>query len=114
MRSASGPNVPATAIVAAGILAAAMLIALPLTLPISVSYSDIYMYFDAAYRMQHGQQPHLDFILPTNSLPFTSFALVTDLFPKAQPVIATQAPYLFLLAPAYIAVALYAKRPTAI
>jgi hypothetical protein len=110
MKGKAAPFASAS-ILLAGSAAGALLLAIPLKLPIGVSYSDVYMYIDAAYRLQHGQLPHIDFIAPVNSLPFLSFFATRSIFPHAQPVIAAQLSYLFLLTPFLLLALINVQRP---
>ncbi|MEX6506867.1 hypothetical protein [Jiella sp. M17.18] len=68
----------------------AALLTRPFTLPIGANYWDLYIYFDAANRIFHGQVPGVDFFTPVGPLGYWLFALFVKVFPQGQPLLVVQ------------------------
>lgn len=68
----------------------ALLLLLPVVLPVSSYHYDIFMYVDAEHRIRSGQVPHLDFVSPFGFLSLYGYALVKAAFPGAEPILAAQ------------------------
>ncbi|MEF2071448.1 hypothetical protein [Consotaella aegiceratis] len=77
----------------------AVLLALPLTVPIGPQYWDLFIYFDAANRIFDGQFPSVDFFAPVGPLGYWLFALLIEIFPRAQPLFLVQWSLLVVTAP---------------
>ncbi|WAP67818.1 hypothetical protein [Jiella pelagia] len=71
-------------------MALALLLILPLTVPIGAMYWDLFIYFDAANRIFAGQVPGVDFFTPVGPLGYWLFALVERIFPSGQPLLLAQ------------------------
>lgn len=91
-------------LIASALAVALLLLSGPFRLPIGVSYSDIYMFADAAYRMSLGEVPHRDFSLPVGALPFIAYAAALPFYPEAQLLLTAQLPLsaVFLLSMAVL------------
>jgi hypothetical protein len=80
---------PATwAIIA--LLPLAVVLMLPIAVPIGPMYWDTYLYLDAAQRIWMGQIPSVDFSTPVGPLPYYLFAGGLKLFPNAQLLLLAQ------------------------
>jgi hypothetical protein len=88
-RSAWLPSWP-LALLATAIVACALLLTLPLTLPLGPMYWDLVLYLDAANRIGDGQVPLIDFIAPVGPLGYWLFAGLDMLFPRAHPLLTAQ------------------------
>ena len=55
---------------------------LPLNVPIGPMYWDLFIYFDAANRIFHGQVPIVDFFVPVGPLGYYLFAGGLKMFPQ--------------------------------
>lgn len=58
-----------------------------LTVPIGPMYWDLFVYFDAAGRIFHGETPVIDFFVPVGPLGYYLFAGGLKLFAHAQPLL---------------------------
>jgi hypothetical protein len=85
---------PFAALMGAGIVAVVLLL-LPLRLPVGPNFWDLYFHLDAAYRINVGQVPHVDFFSPAGPLPFYGLAAMQWLFPDAAPLLLGQYALLF-------------------
>ena len=65
------------AILALAVAIAAILLSLPLRVPIGAMYWDLVVYFDAANRIFTGQVPTVDFFAPVGPLGYYLFAAGT-------------------------------------
>jgi hypothetical protein len=88
-RTSRLPNLP-LALLGIAILACALLLTVPLTLPLGPMYWDLVLYLDAANRIGDGQVPLIDFIAPVGPLGYWLFAGLDALFPRAQPLLTAQ------------------------
>lgn len=68
----------------------ALLMTLPLVLPIGPMYWDVLIYYDGIGRIWNGQHPVLDFFVPVGPLEYYLAAFSAWLFPEANPVLLTQ------------------------
>lgn len=100
------PNLP-LALLGIAVLACALLLTLPLTLPLGPMYWDLVLYLDAANRIGEGQVPLIDFIAPVGPLGYWLFAGLDTLFPRAHPLLTAQWCLFAVTAPA-MAVILHA------
>ncbi|HEY5795090.1 MAG TPA: hypothetical protein VIU82_08745, partial [Bosea sp. (in: a-proteobacteria)] len=78
------------ALLGCAVLACALLLTRPLTLPLGAMYWDLVLYIDAANRIAGGQVPLLDFLTPVGPLGYWLFAWLGDVFPQAQPLLLAQ------------------------
>lgn len=67
--------------------ACALLLSLPLSLPIGPMYWDLFIYFDAANRIFDGQVPIVDFFAPVGPLGYYLFAWWLKVFSDAHPLL---------------------------
>ena len=88
-----------SAILALAVAIAAILLSLPLRVPIGAMYWDLVVYFDAANRIFTGQVPTVDFFAPVGPLGYYLFAAGTKLFPQAQPLLLVHWSLLAVTAP---------------
>lgn len=88
-RTSRLPNLP-LALLGIAILACALLLTVPLTLPLGPMYWDLVLYLDAANRIGDGQVPLIDFIAPVGPLGYWLFAGFDALFPRAHPLLLAQ------------------------
>lgn len=100
------PSLP-LALLGVAILACALLLTQPLTLPLGPMYWDLVLYLDAANRIADGQIPLIDFIAPVGPLGYWLFAGLDALFPRAHPLLLAQWCLFAVTAPA-MAVVLHA------
>jgi len=100
------PNLP-LGLLGTAVLACALLLTLPLTLPLGPMYWDLVLYLDAANRIGDGQVPLIDFIAPVGPLGYWLFAGFDALFPRAHPLLTAQWCLFAVTAPA-MAVVLHA------
>lgn len=77
----------------------ALLLSVPLVLPVGPMYWDTYLYLDAAQRIATGQIPNVDFLAPVGPLGYYLFAWGLDLFPHAQLTLMAQWCLLAVTAP---------------
>lgn len=77
----------------------ALLLSLPLVVPIGPMYWDTFLYFDAAQRIAVGQIPSVDFSAPVGPLGYYLFAWGLKLFPSAQPLLLAQWSLMLVIAP---------------
>ncbi|NMG41619.1 hypothetical protein GRZ55_20460 [Chelativorans sp. ZYF759] len=96
---ASGLSFGPIALLALAVLAAALLLLIPMTVPIGPMYWDLFIYFDAANRIFDGQMPAVDFFAPVGPLGYYLFAWGIALFPDAQPLLLSQWSLLAVTAP---------------
>lgn len=82
-------------------LAFALLLLVPLTLPIGPFYWDLFIYLDAANRIFGGQVPSVDFFTPVGPLGYWLFAALAWLFEAAQPLLLVQASLLLVTVPLF-------------
>ncbi|RIY01840.1 hypothetical protein D3218_05790 [Aureimonas flava] len=68
----------------------ALLLSLPLSLPIGPMYWDVVVFVDGGWRVLTGQTPSVDFFAPVGPLGYWLFAAGLELFPRAQPVLLAQ------------------------
>lgn len=68
-------------------IAMAVVLTLPLNVPIGPMYWDLFIYFDAANRIFSGQVPATDFFAPVGPLGYYLFAGGVKLFSNAQPLL---------------------------
>ncbi len=68
-------------------IAMAVVLMLPLNVPIGPMYWDLFIYFDAANRIFSGQVPATDFFAPVGPLGYYLFAGGVKLFSNAQPLL---------------------------
>jgi hypothetical protein len=87
-------------ILAAALAVSALLLMLPLVVPLGAMYWDLALYLDAANRIGTGQQPLIDFLAPVGPLGYWLFAGLSDLFPRSQPLLLAQWSLLPVTAPA--------------
>ena len=73
--------------IAAFAAAAALALELPLRLPLGANAWDTVVYLDAAWRIDLGQVPSIDFFAPVGPLGFYLTAGLKQLFPQAQPML---------------------------
>lgn len=71
-------------------LAAALLLSVPVHLPIGANQWDLYFIIDGTSRVRLGQTPHADFFTPSGALPFYLTAAAELAFPRANPLLAAQ------------------------
>lgn len=90
-----GPHI----LLALAVVAAALLLLVPLTVPIGPMYWDLFIYFDAANRIFDGQMPAVDFFAPVGPLGYYLFAWGVVLFPEAQPLLLSHWSLLVVTAP---------------
>lgn len=64
------------------LIAAFVLLLVPLNLPIGGYYWDITLYPDAAWRIANGQIPHVDFFAPVGAFGYYAFAILQRVFPN--------------------------------
>ncbi|MCA0421584.1 MAG: hypothetical protein LCH80_23090, partial [Proteobacteria bacterium] len=83
------PNLP-LAMLGTAVLACALLLTLPLTLPLGPMYWDLVLYLDAANRIGDGQVPLIDFIAPVGPLGYWLFTGFDAAFPRAHPLLLAQ------------------------
>lgn len=88
-RAGQFPNLP-LALLGIALLACALVLTQPLTLPLGPMYWDLVLYLDAANRIGDGQVPLVDFIAPVGPLGYWLFAGFDALFPRAQPLLTAQ------------------------
>lgn len=88
-RTGQFPNLP-LALLGIALLACALVLTQPLTLPLGPMYWDLVLYLDAANRIGDGQVPLVDFIAPVGPLGYWLFAGFDALFPRAQPLLTAQ------------------------
>ncbi|WP_246663447.1 hypothetical protein [Phyllobacterium endophyticum] len=81
------------------LLGLAVLLSLPLVIPIGPMYWDTYIYLDAAQRIKLGQVPAADFLAPVGALEYYQFYWLQTLFPAAQPTLIAQWSVLISAAP---------------
>ncbi len=77
----------------------AILLVLPLAVPIGPMYWDTYIYLDAAQRIKTGQIPDTDFFAPVGPLGYYLFTVGLTLFPNAQLLLLAQWSMLIVAAP---------------
>ncbi|WP_182084871.1 hypothetical protein [Aureimonas sp. ME7] len=70
--------------------ACAILLSLPISLPLGPMYWDVVVYIDGGWRVLSGQIPAVDFFAPIGPLGYWLFAAGMKLFPQAQPVLLAQ------------------------
>lgn len=73
--------------IAAFLVAAIVALILPLRLPLGPNAWDTVVYLDAAWRIELGQVPSIDFFAPVGPLGFYLTAGLNSLFPHAQPML---------------------------
>jgi hypothetical protein len=83
------PSLPLV-LLGAAVLICALLLTVPLTLPLGPMYWDLVLYLDAANRIGDGQVPLIDFIAPVGPLGYWLFAGFDALFPRAHPLLLAQ------------------------
>ncbi|MBW3098024.1 hypothetical protein [Pseudohoeflea coraliihabitans] len=83
---------------------AVVLLILPLTLPIGPMYWDVLVYYDAIGRMNAGQWPILDFMIPAGPLEYYLVWLAERFFGAAHPVVLTQLAWLPVTVPVMAAI----------
>lgn len=88
-------------LIGATCLVLAVLLMLPLTLPVGPFYWDLFIYFDAANRIFSGQVPAVDFFTPVGPLGYWLFAGLLELFPNGQPLLVAQWSLLLVTAPLF-------------
>lgn len=110
-RTAWLPNLP-LALLGIAILACALLLTLPLTLPLGPMYWDLVLYLDAANRIGDGQVPLIDFIAPVGPLGYWLFAGFDALFPRAHPLLLAQWCLFAVTAPAMAVILHKVGRPS--
>ncbi|MEM0899011.1 MAG: hypothetical protein AAGI92_03570 [Pseudomonadota bacterium] len=76
----------------------AVLLVLPVSLPIGAMYWDSHLYLDAANRISNGQIPHADFFAPVGALGYYLSALVLML-PSPQTLLASSWSILLITVP---------------
>lgn len=64
-----------------------LLLALVARMPLGPMYWDSEIYLDAAYRIDLGQMPSVDFFAPVGPLDYYLFAVTAAIFPHGQPVL---------------------------
>jgi len=84
---------------------AILLLWLTPSLPIGTFYDDLTFFLDAAYRIDRGQLPNVDFFPLVGPLPYYALWLAKRLFPNAHPVMAGQLSYALVILP-FLALAL--------
>lgn len=87
------------AILGLAVALCALLLSLPLVLPVGPMYWDVYIYYDAANRIANGQVPILDFFTPVGPLGYYLFAALAYVFPNAQPTLMAHWAILLISAP---------------
>jgi hypothetical protein len=88
-----------TLILSIVLLLCAGLLSVPLVLPLGPMYWDLALYLDATGRIAAGQQPLLDFLTPVGPLGYWLFSALSELFPRAQPLLMAQWSLLLVTAP---------------
>ncbi|TQI74840.1 hypothetical protein FHT98_2607 [Bosea sp. AK1] len=83
------PSLPLV-LLGAAVVICALLLTVPLTLPLGPMYWDLVLYLDAANRIGDGQVPLIDFIAPVGPLGYWLFAGFDALFPRAHPLLTAQ------------------------
>ena len=92
----------------------AVLLGLPISLPVGPMYWDSLIYYDGAHRIFDGQVPAVDFFAPVGPLGYYLFAGWLALFPNAQTTLITHWALLIITLPLMaLIVAHVAKRSTA-
>jgi hypothetical protein len=92
-------SVAALMVLAALGLVAILLLSIRLRLPIGPNHWDLYFVMDGAWRLQHGQTPHLDFFIPSGVLPYALSAAMQALFPSGHPLLTAQYAVLLITLP---------------
>ncbi|UXN59722.1 hypothetical protein [Phyllobacterium zundukense] len=87
------------ALLALFLVCLAVLVSLPLVIPIGPMYWDTYIYLDAAQRIKLGQVPAVDFLAPVGALEYYQFYWLQGLFPGGQPTLIAQWSVLISAAP---------------
>lgn len=87
------------ALLAAAIVACALLLLVPMRLPVGPMYWDSFIYYDAANRISTGQAPILDFFTPVGPLGYYLFAALAYIFPNGQPTLIAHWSLLLVSAP---------------
>jgi hypothetical protein len=82
------------------VLACALLLTRPLTLPLGAMYWDLVVYLDAANRIAGGQTPSLDFFAPVGPLGYWLFTALGSVFSQSQPLLLVQWSVFLVTAPA--------------
>lgn len=104
---------PAAILPLAAVAVAALLLALPVRLPIGAMYWDHVIYLDGASRVLSGQVPSADFFAPAGPLAYWLTALALAVFPDAQSVLLAGLPLLLITGPLMaVAAADIARRDT--
>ncbi len=91
-------------------LLAALIMLLPLRLPIGANYWDLYTYIDTVYRMRLGQVPHVDFFVPVGVLGYTLYDVTSRIFPAAHPLFSVHYSLLHVTLPIMAIVAHHASK----
>lgn len=86
-------------LLAAAIVVIAVLMSLPLRVPVGPMYWDVMIYYDAAARIFDGQVPINDFFAPVGPLGYYLFAGLLKAFPVANPVLIAHWSLLLVTAP---------------
>jgi len=83
---------------------AAIVQSMPMVLPIGPMYWDVLVYYDAIGRINAGQLPVTDFMVPVGPLEYWLAWFSDTLFPYSQPVLLTQLFWLPITAPVMAAI----------
>lgn len=86
-------------ILGAALVICAVLLMIPLRLPIGPMIWDSYLYYDAANRIGTGQMPSVDFFTPVGPLGYYLFAALNYVFPNAPSQFITHWSLLLVSAP---------------
>lgn len=89
---------------------AALALILPLRLPLGPNAWDTVVYLDAAWRIDLGQVPSIDFFVPVGPLGFYLTAGLNNLFPQAQPMLLINWALLPIMLPVLAALAGHVAR----
>ena len=88
----------------------AVLLSLPLSLPVGPMYWDTFIYYDGINRVLDGQLPAVDFEAPVGPLNYWLATLAHLAFPNAQPLLLIHFSFLVLTAPILALIAVEAAR----
>ncbi|MDP4592951.1 MAG: hypothetical protein NWT00_00110 [Beijerinckiaceae bacterium] len=83
----------------------------PVSLPIGSYYWDVTLYADAAWRINSGQMPNVDFFTPAGPLEYYAFAVLESIFPNGNLVLLSNWSIQLVALPLMIATMHHAGRP---
>lgn len=92
----------------------ALLLLLPLSVPIGPMYWDTFIYYDGINRVLDGQIPAIDFEAPIGALNYYLAALMHLAFPQGQPLLLIHFSFLVISAPLLVIIGRQAARRSAL